>query len=474
MNGIKLFLRLGVVLFSTLLCRVSLAEEITSVISHANDRESISITLYNAGLALVKERRSVVFPQGLVRLNILDVSAKMRPESAFLSPISGNTFDLIEQQFDHDLLTPATLLHKHVGKDITVIRSHPTTGEERRERAKVLAARDGTVLRFADRIETGIPGRITFDSLPTNIHDTPTLSVLLSTLGGPQAVELTYLTGGLDWKANYVAHLAKDGNYMNLSGWVTLTNESGTPFSDAKLQLVAGSVNQDEDLKGSLQEGRVFGFVAESRKKPRQESLIDYHLYHLERPTSLNDNQAKQIALMSAYSIPVKKQYLLSNADNYFWQRSDTDKQKLNPAVFIEFENKNGQLGVPLPAGTVMVYAKDSQGSSQFVGQDSIQHTAKNEQIRLKLGDAFDITAERKQTSFKKLSKKLYEITHRIELRNAKSEPVTVRVQELIPGDWDMVKETQKSTKDSSHIASWLVDIVPEGSAVLEYTVRMR
>jgi hypothetical protein len=454
------------------------ADPAKEVGSTAADREAVAVTVYNDDLALVKERRRVDLPGGLARLSLREVAAQMRPETALLRAASGPAFVLVEQNFDFDLLTPQKLLEKYVGRQVTVIRPHPSTDAERRETATVLAAGQGTVLRFADRIETGVPGRIAFDSVPANLRDRPTLSVLLEAVGGKQSVELSYLTGGLAWKADYVANLSADGKSLDLNGWVTLTNRSGAGFDDATLQLVAGTVNRvrqaDMRVMSMAAPAAARGKVAEAT----QEALMDYHLYSFERPTSIADNQTKQLALLSAGAVPVRREYLLAGNEYYYRDRQAQQfgqiGQKLKPAVFLEFENKGGQLGKPLPAGIVRVYAKDSKGAAQFVGEDRIEHTAKNEKLKLRLGEAFDITAERKQTGYKRIADNQTESSWRIELRNAKDEAVTVRVQEPMPGDWEMVQESQKHTKESARVASWNVAVPAGGKVVLDYTVRVK
>jgi hypothetical protein len=449
------------------------AEPVRDVVSSAAEREAVAVTVYNDDLALVKERRRVDLAPGLNRLSLREVAAQMRPETALLRAASGQPLGLVEQNFDFDLLTPQKLLEKYVGREVTVIRPHPTTDGERRERATVLAAGEGTVLRFADRIETGVPGRLAFDSVPANLRDRPTLSVLLEAAGGRQAVELSYLTGGLSWKADYVANLSTDGRSLDLNGWVTLTNRSGAGFDNATLQLVAGTVNRVRPPQAQMAYAMAPA-PARAKAEATQEALMDYHLYSFERPTSIAENQTKQLALLSASAVPVRREYLLAGKDWYYRDRYAQIGQKLKPAVILEFENRGGQLGKPLPAGIVRVYAKDSKGAAQFVGEDRIEHTAKNEKLRLRLGEAFDITAERKQTSYKKIADNASESAWRVELRNAKDEAVTIVVQEPMPGDWEMVQESHKHTKDSARVASWNLALPANGSAVLEYAVRVR
>jgi hypothetical protein len=471
------------------------ADTARDLTSSAADREAVAVTVYNDDLALVKERRKLDLPAGLARLSLREVAAQMRAETALLRAVSGQPLQLIEQNFDFDLLTPQKLLEKYVGRQVTVIRPHPTTDAEKRETATVLAAGQGTVLRFADRIETGVPGRLAFDSVPANLRDRPTLSVLLDAAGGKQSVELSYLTSGLAWKADYVANLSTDGKSLDLNGWVTLTNRSGAGFDNAMLQLVAGTVNRVRSPQPQMAYAMAPAPARAKVAEATQEALMDYHLYSFERPTSIADNQTKQLALLSASAVPVRREYLLAGSDWYYRERYGQIGQKLKPAVFLEFENavsveanvgsidvkqsgrnynKGGQLGKPLPAGVVRVYAKDSKGAAQFVGEDRIEHTAKNEKLRLRLGEAFDITAERKQTNYKRIADNLSESSWRIELRNAKDEPVTVRVQEPMPGDWEMIQESLKHAKESARIAAWNVTIPPGDKALLDYTVRVK
>ena len=442
--------------------------------SAAAGREAIALTIYNDDLALIKDKRRVELPGGLARLSLREVSAQLRPETALLRASGGDALRLIEQNFDFDLLTPQKLLDKHVGREVSVLRTLPTTGEERRERATVLAAGpDGTVLRFADRIETGVPGRIAFDQMPANLRERPTLSVLLESSAGPQAIELSYLSGGLSWKADYVASLSADGKALDLSGWVTLDNRSGASYENASLQLVAGALNRVQAK--SVHQDRMAPVAAMlARAEPVEEALFDYHLYRFERPTTIADQQVKQLALLTASAVPVRREYLLSGAEHPYLERQGPISQKLKPAVFLEFDNAGGQLGKPLPAGVVRVYARDRQGAEQFVGEDRIGHSARNETVRLRLGEAFDILAERKQTSWRKLGDSASESAYRIELRNGKDEPVTVRVLETLPGDWEIVQESQRSRKESARAVSWSVDVPAGGSAVLDYLVRVR
>lgn len=450
------------------------------VVSTAADQRGIALTVYNDDLALVKEARAVTLTRGFNRLAWREVSAQLRPETAQLRNLSQPTgFSLQEQNFDFDLLTPQKLLEKNVGREVAVIRTHPTTGEETREGATVLSTNGGVVLRFADRVETGVPGRLAFPGVPDNLRDRPTLVISLTNpASGAQDLELSYLTGGLSWRADYVAELNPNDDRLDLNGWVTLTNRSGVAYPEAKLQLVAGDLNRVRDVAPAPREMMAMAAKA-ADEGMRQEALFEYHLYTLPRPTTLAENQTKQVALLSAARVPVRKEFLLGGESFYYSAPHGELAQKTKVGVFVEFDNKGEGLGVPLPRGVVRVYKRDGQGNAQFVGEDRIDHTPKNENVRLKLGDAFDVTADRKQTDFKKLAgtgryNYVFESAYEIVLKNAKSEPVTVTVREPMPGDWAMVSESHPHVKAASGTAEWKVGVPAEGRTTLSYHVRVR
>ena len=449
-------------------------------ISTASDQQSVAVTIYNDNLALIKDARRVSLVTGANQLAWREVSAQMRPETAQLRNLTNpEGFRLQEQNFDFDLLTPQKMLEKYIGREVSVIRSHPTTGVETRETAIVLSTNNGVVLKFADRIETGVPGRLAFSVVPDTLRDKPTLVIsLINAKAGFQNLELSYLTGGLSWRADYVAELNANDDRLDLNGWVTLTNQSGAAYPNAKLQLVAGDLNRVRDAQPLPRSVMTMAAKADTAEM-QQESLFEYHLYTLQRPTTLKENQTKQVALMSANQVPVKKEFLLAGADYYYSGQHGDLGQKMKVGVFVEFNNKGEGLGIPLPKGIIRMYKKDSQGNAQFVGEDRIDHTPKNETVRLKLGDAFDVTADRKQTDFQKLAgtsriNYVFESAYEIVLKNAKSEAVTVTVREPMPGDWSIVSESQAHTKAASGVAEWQVKVPAEGRTTLTYRVRVR
>ncbi len=450
--------------------------------STLQDQQGVAVTIYNEDLALVKDRRTVRLVSGQGALAFRDVAARMRPETALLRSLSHpGRLVVVEQNFDFDLLTPQKLLEKFVGGTVAVIRTNPATGEETREEAQVLAASQGVVLQVGGRIETGLPGRIVYPHVPANLRDRPTLVMQLDNGGeAQQQVELSYLTGGLSWRADYVAELNAADDRLDLSGWVTLTNTSGTTYRDARLQLVAGDVHR---VREELHPVRALaGMDVLTAEAPRmaEEALLEYHLYTLDRPTTIADNQTKQVALLAAAGVPVRKELLLRGAEHDYQSSVGELGRKMKVGVFIEFDNREtARLGLPLPGGIIRVYKQDGVGRAQFVGEDRIDHAPRNETVRLKLGESFDVTASRKQTDFRKLPPPakgtvMYESAFEIVLKNARQEAVTVTVQEPIPADWKMLQESHPHTRAAGNVAEWKIRVPPDGQTTLGYRVQVK
>ncbi|MER0170594.1 MAG: DUF4139 domain-containing protein [Nitrosomonas sp.] len=451
-------------------------------LSTLNDQKAVSVTIYNSDLALIKDVRNVSLAKGDFNLAWRDVSALMRPETALLRSVTNpGSITIAEQNFNFDLLTPQSLLNKYVGQTVSVVKINPATGVESKESALVLAATEGVVLKMADRIETGLPGRITFENVPGNLRDRPTLVIEgIHHDHTAQTLELSYLTGGLAWKADYVAELNDADDQLDLSGWVTLTNTSGTRYVNAKLQLVAGDINRVQQEFAAPVAMRA-KMAADSAVEPmRQESLMEYHLYNLDRLTTIAENQTKQVALLNASGVPARKELVLAGSDYYYASGYGDLGQKLKVSVFMQFDNKeSARLGIPLPKGILRAYKRDKAGNAQFVGEDRIDHTAKNEIVRVKLGQSFDVTADKKQTDFKQLSTEnnginRFESAYEITLKNAKKEMATVTVQEPIPGDWKIIEESQPHHKPASNTAVWQVAIPAESAVTLKYRVQVR
>ena len=463
---------LATLLTATLTAAVSAATG--ERVSTLADQRGVGITIYNSELALVRDRRRLALPHGESRLALRDVSAKIQPETALLQSIGNpGRLNVFEQNFDYDLLSPEKLLEKYVGRDVDVYHVDRRTGERRRERARVLSTNGGVVLRYADRIETSVDGTLAFPSLPADLRDRPTLVTDVNNAGNGavQQMELTYLTGGLSWKADYTALLSPNDDRLDLRGFITLENESGTAYKDARVQLVAGDVNVVDSgmASGALQAPKISDAAS---LRPTEQALFEYHLYTLPRKTTVADNQTKQVDLLFAPHVAVTKTLELRGSPFYYRSRSADLGTRLKFGTYVTFRNAGGALGIALPKGAVRVYKRDNGGQEQFVGSDSIDHTPKNETVRLHLGDAFDVTATKKQTDFKSLPGSAYESEYEIVMRNAKPVAQNVLVIEPIPGDWTMLKSSAPYTKSSSSTATWSLRIPASGSTTLTYRVR--
>ncbi|MBI5503343.1 MAG: DUF4139 domain-containing protein [Deltaproteobacteria bacterium] len=475
MQHVPLSLAALVALFSSSMLSVpgttDAAEEVRVTLE---DQKAVAVTIYNEDLALIRDRRRVMLQRGENRVAFVDVSAQMTPETALLH---GERADLaiVEQNFDFDLLTPQKLLEKSIGEKVRLVRTNPESGEDTFEDATVLSVAEGVVLQVGDRIETATPGRIVFNQVPANLRSRPTLVLQLdSGAAGDQAVELSYLTGGLGWKADYVAELATDEKTLDLAGWVTLTNTSGSTYRDAKLRLVAGNVNV---VRPKLMQRDAMPMMAMesagAASRMREQALFEYHLYDLERPTTVAENQTKQVALLSGSRIPVSKEYRFTNISSAYDERIG-ELPRTNASVRLSFDNEEeDQLGVPLPKGTVRVYKADSQGQMLFVGEDAIEHTPKNEKVELTLGQAFDVTARSKQTDYQHIGDNVIEVAFEVEIRNAKKEPISVAVLEQLPAQWKVLEESHPHEKPQAFQARWTVPVLAENKTILSYRVRI-
>jgi hypothetical protein len=463
----------AVLLAGTMLVHPALAQELAERRVTLADQTAVAVAIYNDDLALVRDSRRITVTAGRNRLALVDVSGQLRAETALLAPADDTRLTLLEQNLEFDLLTPQKLLEKSVGKEVTIVKTHPQTGEETRLRALVLSTASGIVLRIGNEIHTSAPGRIVFDSVPPNLRDRPTLTVdLESDRAGTVPVELTYLTGGLSWRADYVAQLNDKEDRLDLNGWVTLVNRSGTLYRDAKLQLVAGDPNR---VAAGMAKERDEVRRAAPSTAMRTEAVFDYHLYELQRPTTIAENQQKQVGLLTAADVTVAKEYRLESVGQYYRSRYAVPGT-VKATIWLHFSNdKASRLGLPLPRGVVRVYKKDSAGKAVFVGEDRINHTAEGERVRLKVGQAFDVSGVRTQTDFKsEASWQIYESAYKIELNNAKAEPVVVTIAETLPGDWQVLQESQRHTKVTSNLVEWKVPVPAKGKAELTFRVRIK
>ena len=431
------------------------------------DRERVNLTIYNGSLALVHDRRRVTVDAGTSRIAWRDVSGSMEATSAILEDVTTpGAVSVVEQNFDYDLLKPATLLEKYVGRPVTIVHDRAIPGRPRRETATILANDDGVVVRYADRIETSLDGsHIEYPSIPANLRERPTLVLdLASGAAATPDLDLSYLTGGLDWHADYVGVVAPNEDRMDLNGLVTLSNTTGTTFENANVQLVAGNVNVAPEPR----QLRTIAAASAYRPNVTQENYFEYHLYTLGTPTTIANAQTKQVALLAAHAIPIHKTLELRGSAAYYSNENADLGAKLPVGVYVTFANEKGDLGIPLPGGLVRLYKNDSRGTSQFLGSDRIDHTPRNEDVRLHLGDSFDVTANKKQTDFKALGCE-FQGTYDVRIANAKDVAQDVDVVEPIPGEWTILSENLPHRKTSGATATWTLHVPKNASTTLTY-----
>jgi hypothetical protein len=482
------------------LLSLSLVLPLLSQTKHAGDRTRVDLTIYNQNLSLIREERTLSLPQGLSHVVIPDIPATIDGTSVHFSSLTDpQAVRVLEQNYEYDLVNEGKLLEKYLGKEVEFIRFNEETKKEYAVRGKLLAAgftavpmggnrlaNNGMVAEINGKIELNPEGRLVLPALPEGLIVRPQLDWLVENLkAGDHKAEISYLAGQLTWSANYVALLDKDDAKLDLTGWVTVTNNSGTSFRDAGLKLVAGDVNiVQQEFDGMRKSAMALSSVNEPQFK--QTDLFEYKLYSLQRKTDLMNDETKQIELVSGKGVAAKKVFLYDGLadqwrywrNNYSYRNQGSFGQQSNAkvGVYVTFKNdKSSGLGIPLPKGKVRVYKRDDDQKEQFIGEDEIDHTPKDEELRLYLGNAFDIVGERVQSDFKQDVKgTTAEETIRIKLRNHKSEPVEVQVYEH-PWRWSQWQVTRTSdewTKVDQSTLRFPVRIEKDGEKTITYTVK--
>jgi hypothetical protein len=405
------------------------------------------------------------------------VAARIDPTSVHIRSLN-RPADLVvlEQNFEYDLISPAKLMEKYVGEtvELVVVRDE----KEIWSKAKLIGTVNGYVYEMDGKIAVSPPGRVVLPELPQGLFSKPTLVWMLENDAKAHTVEASYLTAGMGWRADYVLVLSSDDRKVDVAGWVTIDNRSGATYSDAAVKLVAGDVHrapakQDIALLGealSLRTGRA------AAPQFQEEAFFEYHLYTLQRKSTIKDNQTKQIGLLEAPDVAVDKAYVFQPRSSYWFAPMPGPDKSTKVGVFLNLENskKNG-MGMPLPKGVIRVYKKDADQSLQFVGEDAIDHTPEDERIRVKVGDAFDIVGERTQTDYTVLaSGALYESSYKVTLRNHKDEAVVVQVVEMVPGDWTVTQSSHTFEKEAANRIRFDLPVAKKGEVELTYTVRIR
>ncbi len=443
------------------------------------DQKAVSLTIYNVNLGLVKDQRAIKLTKGTGELRFMDVATGIMPTSVHIkSLVNADSLHVIEQNYEYDLLNPERLLDKYVGKEVKLYLKNPYTDKEEVVTATLLSNNGSPIFKIGNEITFGHPGRIILPGVPENLISKPTLVWLVENgLSSAQTVEASYLTNGINWRSDYVVTLNDKDDRADLSGWVTIDNKSGATYKNANLKLVAGDVNRVKEEREY--KDKMLRFAEEAAKPAaeqfKEDSFFEYHIYTLQRPATVKDNQTKQISLIQANNIPVKKELLFRGAPYYYYGQYGEITTNQKVGVFVEIENrKENNLGMPLPKGTIRVYKSDKDGSLQFVGEDAVDHTPEKEKIRIKLGDAFDVVGSRKMTDWKKLIFNRYEAAYEISLRNHKKEDVVVKVVEPIPGDWTIISSSHEYKKTEAFTAEFLIPVPTDSEVKLTYRVKMK
>ncbi len=495
--GLRAITATGGVSAAALLAAGALAQSVPA--PDSTSQGDVALTIYNGGITLVQDVRQINIAAGPSRVEFPDVSARIQPQT--LSFAAPNT-TIIEQNFDYDLLTPTKLMDKAIGQTVTLLRTNPATGTETRERATVLSTAGGVVIQIGDRIEVlrddGLPVRVIFDRVPPNLRARPTLSVNLdSSSGGTRPVSLRYLTSGLGWNADYVALYNEQGGTIDMQGWVTLTNNTGTTFHMADTVLVAGDPNGGG--------GRSFGQRGMTRagtEASSRERLGDFYLYPIQARTTVANAQTKQVSFLDVQGVPARKIY----SHSVYWQQNDEDGENVESRIAFSTSRDQG-LGDALPAGTVRFYQRDSEGTPQFIGEKDIDHTPMGSDLSLVTGEAFDIMVKsevekretitaaewEKSARFRVVEdgkvvrdvtlerpKTYYRTTMRYTLTNAKPEAVAVELTQtgLNRGWWSddfrIITEDIKGEQLNADRRRYVVPIPAEGERVIRVTYETR
>ena len=460
-------------------CAVSaplLAQQAHPNVAHAKStsaqRSEVGITVYNQNFGLVREVRDIDMPAGRTELEFADVSQNIEAQTVAIKSLGGQ-LHVLEQNYRYDLLSPQKLLEKYVGKKVKIYRWNEHTGRDDVYDAEVLSVAQGTVMRINGEITYDFPGRIAFPSIPDNLIAQPTL-VWLVDGSGRQKVEVTYLTQNLGWSADYVLVINDADNAGDLVGWVTLNNNTGTSYQNAKLKLVAGDVQR-------VQNYRYRSDLPAATAAPsggggfREESFFEYHLYTLERPTNLLNAEQKQVTLLEAHDIHIQKKLIFFGAAYYYRGNYGQVVSNQKVGVYLDIQNNEANhMGMPLPKGTVRVYKADKSGAKQFIGEDNIDHTPRDERVRVKMGEAFDVVGDRKQMEWKALGTCVSESAWEISLRNHKDTPVDVEDYEPVGGDWEITQESMPHVKKDASTFTFTPHIPARGTVKITYRVRIR
>jgi hypothetical protein len=436
----------------------------TAASTETGGAREVAVTVYNENLGVVKDQRAFNIASGLSELRFTDVASSIDPTSVHLRPLGKGSLDILWQDYRFDLVSTDKLLEKYLDQPVEV-----ATKDDQVKRGTLLSYDPGSlVLQDAAGglllLGRGEVRQVSLRELPKGLLTRPTLVWRLrAASAGPQPLEVSYMTGGMNWHAEYVAVIDENAANLDLQGWASVENRSGATFPDAKIKLVAGAVHRAPAPRPPIRPQLEMA-AQRGAAMMEERGFFEYHLYEVPQRATLAQNEVKQLGLLQAQGVHSTKKFAYDGS---------ADAQHVN--VTVEFENAEAAgLGMPLPEGVVRVFQRDRDGSLELAGEDRIQHTPKNETVRLAVGSAFDITPVRKQTDFHQITPRLLETTVEITLRNHKKEPVDVTVVEHAYGDWEIAKSSQPAKKKDATTFEFAVRCLPETPLILTYTVRTR
>lgn len=440
------------------------------------NQTDVAVTVYNNNLALVRDTREYHHLQtGEISFPFEGVAAQIRPQTVSLKSISSpGSMRVLEQNYEFDLISPKTLMEKYVGATVKLQNFDKQISSQTVD-AKLLSTNEGPIYRVGNEIYVGYPGNVVLPRVPANLTARPTLVWQLENSAADQKVEISYLTGGISWSADYVLTLAKDEKTLDVEGWVTLANQSGAAYENALLKVVAGEVNV---VREEFRAETNVGFLADAASgaaegRMQEEAFAEYHIYTLPHRTTIKQNQSKQVSLLSVGGVNVAKRYEYRGNESYYSAKIAPIKEE-KAGVFLVFKNEEkNHLGIPLPAGVMRVYQEDESGAMQFAGEDHIKHIPKDEEVKLRLGSAFDIVGERTQTDFRVIADNVFESSYMIKIRNHKNADIAVDVVEPMDGDWAILDKSHGFVKKDARTAVFMLAVPRDGETTLTYSVRV-
>jgi hypothetical protein len=469
---IKLYiLFLIVILFSS----VVKAEKNDVSESTTDDQINVEVAVYNNNIGLIKETRKLTLPSGKGELRFMGVASHIMPVTVHVSSLNfPNNFSVVEQNYEYDLINADKLLDKYVGKKLKIVVWNEYQDRKETVEAILLSNNNGQIYKINNEIFIGHPGIKVLSNIPDDLIAKPTLTWLYdNSTTSEHNLEVSYLTNNIGWKADYVVVLSEDDTSGNISGWITLDNKSGATYRNAHLKLIAGDVNRVTDVsrnKAVVMSQMERRLTSQFEEKP----FFEYHVYDLQRQTTIKDKQTKQVGLLEAVGVKIQKEFLVEGSQGIFTRYYQRNNPKQPVKVYIKFmNNEENNLGKPIPEGIMRLYKKDSEGSQLFIGEDRIDHTSVGEEISLKIGEAFDVVAERVQTDYKQISKGLHESEWEITLKNNKDEGVLVSIVETLSGNWSVIGNSHPYTKKDAFTIKFDIPVPKDTVVKVKYRLQI-